>query len=572
MNKKQLFIKLLIIVFGGVAVFLLSSCFTTMYVWSCKKSCVESCNSCNSSSEDDISGHEYGIYYSLSNDGEYYLVDEVGYKETLVEIPETYEGYPVMGIRRGAFTHYHHGSGCGGDYSIGMNLTSLTLPKTIIVIESGVFASYPEHYRGYDPYYSEGATCDKLIYEGTIEDWCNIEFGSSPFTGVKEFYIGGEKVTDLVIPEGVTKINENAFAYFGALTSLTLPASLTEIADYAFYGCYNLEEAIFKCTELNVGQFAFQNCQSLKKIDFTGEKLVLGNDVFAYCSSLKEISWNSMEIKNIPKDAFIECSALETFVVPASVEAIGQNAFEGCYNISEVYNFSNLEIVAGSFSYGGVARYAGTVHTAEEDNTRIVTEGDYKFVVSDESATLFKYTGEGGALNLRAPQGFESFTIRANTFYDNDLITAVNIPDCVTEIGDYAFYSCDSLQFVSGCAGLKIVGNSAFKWCSKLETVELGNAEEIGDGAFSNCIALTSVRLPETLKKIGSGAFNNCGNLTSIALPASLTEIGRGAFADCTAELTYAGTVEEWQAITLSKDPFTDVTVTCTDDAWTGKI
>ncbi len=572
MNKKQLFIKLLIIVFGGVAVFLLSSCFTTMYVWSCKRSCMESCNSCNSSSEDDISGHEYGIYYSLSDDGEYYWVEEVGYKETEVDIPETYEGLPVMKIRSGAFTHYHYGSGCGGGYSIGMNLTSLTLPKSIVAIQSGVFAGYPEHYRAVDPYYREGAICDKLIYKGTIEDWCNIEFGSSPFTGVTEFYAGGEKITDLDIPEGVTKINENAFGYLGALTSLTLPASLTEIEDYAFYGCYNLEDAIFNCTDLKVGQFAFQNCQSLKKIEFTGEKLVLGYDVFAYCYSLNEVNWNSVEIKNIPQGAFIECSALEVFFIPASVETIERDAFNGCYNISEVYNFSNLEIVAGSTAYGGVARYAGAVHTAEEDNTRIVTEGDYKFVVSDESATLFKYTGEGGALNLRAPKGFESFTIRSDTFYDNDSITAVNIPDSVTGIGSYAFSSCDSLQFVSGCAGLKTVGNSAFKWCTRLESVDLGSAEEIGDGAFSNCIALTTVTLPETLKKIGSGAFNNCESLTSIALPASLTEIGRGAFADCTAELTYAGTVEEWQAITLSKDPFTDVTVTCKDEAWEGKI
>ena len=561
MNKKQLFLKLLIIVFGGVAVFLLSSCFTTMYVWSCKKSCTKSCNS---NSDDNISGHEYGIYYSLSEDGEFYWVTEVGYKETDVEIPEAYEGKPVMGIKKGAFEHHEYTGACSGGYDFGMHLSSLTLPKTMKVIDIGVFGGGIDH-----NYHTEVATCDKLIFEGTIEDWCDMEFRSNPFYEGTKFYIGGELLTDLVIPEEVTTISDNAFAYYGWLESVTLNENLTEIGEEAFRDG-NIKSITFPCKDLTIGSGAFFRCDLLEEITFTGEKVVFEESVFANCGSLKNVEWNTVSITEIPAYAFYECSALETFVVPASVEGIGQNAFEGCYRISEVYNFSNLEIVVGSLSYGGVARYAGVVHAADEDNTRIVTDGDYKFVVSDESATLFKYTGAGGVLNL--PERSGGYDIRENTFYDNDSITAVNIPKCVTAIGDYAFYSCDSLQLVSGCAVVKTVGSSAFKWCSNLQSVALGGIEEIGDGAFSNCIALTSLELPATLKKIGSGAFNNCEKLTALELPQSLTELGRGAFADCPAELTYAGTVEQWQEITLSDNPFTEVTVTCSDDEWIGKI
>ena len=563
MNKKQLFLKLLIIVFGGVAVFLLSSCFTTMYVWSCKKSCVESCNS---NSDDNISGHEYGIYYTLDNDGEFYWVTEVGYKETEVKIPETYEGLPVMGIKQRAFEHYRYGSGCGGGYDFGMHLSSLTLPKTIKVIDIGVFGGGIDH-----NYHTEVATCDKLIFEGTIEDWCDIEFRSNPFYGGTKFYIDGELLTDLVIPESVTKINANAFAYYDGLQSVTLHEDITEIGDEAFISCSNIKTITFPCKDLTILQAAFFRCNQLEEVIFTGENLALVDDsIFAWCSALKEVEWNTVRITEIPEYTFTDCYSLGSFVIPASVESIGRNAFEGCYNISEVYNFSGLEVVAGSTSHGGVAYYAGVVHTAEEDNTRIVTDGDFKFVISDERATLFKYTGEGGVLNL--PERSGGYDIRDNTFYDNDSITAVNIPKCVTAIGDYAFYSCDSLQLVSGCVGVVTVGNSAFKWCSTLQSVALGSTEEIGDGAFSSCIALTSLELPETLKKIGSGAFNNCEKLTALELPQSLTEIGRGAFADCPAELTYAGTLEQWQAITLSNNPFMTVTVTCSDEVWEGKI
>ncbi|MDE7167548.1 MAG: leucine-rich repeat domain-containing protein, partial [Clostridia bacterium] len=395
MNKKQFFIKLLAIVVGGVAVFLLSSCFTTMYVWSCKKSCMESCNSCNSSSEDDISGNEYGVYYTLDNSGEFYWVSEVGYKETEVKIPETYEGLPVMGLRYRMFEHYKHMGACSGGYYFGMHLSSLTLPKTIKVIDIGVFGG------GIDNnYHTEVATCDKLIFEGTIEDWCSIEFRSNPFYGGTKFYIDGELLTDLVIPESVTKINANAFAYYDGLQSVTLHEAITEIGDEAFISCSNIKTITFPCKDLTIGNGAFISCLGLEKITFTGEKVVFGRSVFECCTALKEVEWNTVNITEISEYAFRCCEGLESFVIPASVERIGQNSFWECYNLIEVYNLSNFEVVAGSTAHGYVAYYAGVVHTEEGDNGSIVTEGDYKFVVSEEGATLFKYTGEGGVLNL----------------------------------------------------------------------------------------------------------------------------------------------------------------------------
>ena len=226
MNKKSLIIKFLIIVAVISSAFVLSSCFTsTIGIISCKRSCQESCNS----SEIAVSGHEYGIYYTLDDSGEFYWVSEVGYKETEVKIPETYEGYPVMGIKHRAFEHYRQTGSCGGGYYFGMHLSSLTLPKTIKVIDIGVFGGGLDH-----NYHTEVATCDKLIYEGTIGDWCDIEFRSNPFYDGTKLYIDGELLTDLVIPEEVTKINKYAFAYYGGLKSVTLHEKIAMIEEGAF--------------------------------------------------------------------------------------------------------------------------------------------------------------------------------------------------------------------------------------------------------------------------------------------------------------------------------------------------
>ena len=102
MNKKKLFLKLLIIVVGISSTFLLSSCFPAIGLVSCGRNCKESCKS----NDDFIDGNEYGIYYTLSADGDSYFVSEVGYKEYNVKIPESYNGKPVTGIMSGAFTHY----------------------------------------------------------------------------------------------------------------------------------------------------------------------------------------------------------------------------------------------------------------------------------------------------------------------------------------------------------------------------------------------------------------------------------------------------------------------------------
>lgn len=562
MNKKSLIIKFLVLVAVISSAFVLSSCFTTIGLVSCKRSCQESCNS----SEIAVSGHEYGIYYTLDDSGEFYWVSEVGYKETEVKIPETYEGYPVMGIKHRAFEHYRQTGSCGGGYYFGMHLSSLTLPKTIKVIDIGVFGGGLDH-----NYHTEVATCDKLIYEGTIGDWCDIEFRSNPFYDGTKLYIDGELLTDLVIPETVTKINKYAFAYYGGLKSVTLHEKIAMIEEGAFLNCTGLEEISFPCKNLTVGGAAFADCEQLKKVTFMGENLVLEDGVFYSCESLEEVEWNAVNIAVIPEAAFSYCNGLKSFVIPASVAEIDFNAFKGCYNLVEVYNLSKLNIVAGSTTHGGVAQYAGIVHTAEEDNSYILTVGDYKFVVSEEKTTLFKYTGEGEVLFLPELENGKTYDIRANTFALNHTITTVIIPDCVTAIGENAFYYCDNLQLVSGCAGVVTLGNGAFSECVRLASIVLGKVEEIGDETFDSCVALKSLELPETLSKIGKYAFCNCEGITSITLPKSLTEIGNDAFIFCDAEIKYAGTLEEWNEVKRAEDGIT-ATVTCSDGVWEGKI
>ena len=73
-----------------------------------------------------------------------------------------------------------------------------------------------------------------------------------------------------------------------------------------------------------------------------------------------------------------------------------------------------------------------------------------------------------------------------------------------------------------------------FSNCYALSSISIPNSvTSIGDGAFGNCYALSSISIPNTVTSIGSNAFNNCQVLSNISIPNSVTSIGDYAFAFC---------------------------------------
>ncbi len=112
---------------------------------------------------------------------------------------------------------------------------------------------------------------------------------------------------------------------------------------------------------------------------------------------------------------------------------------------------------------------------------------------------------------------------------------SIMIPDSVTEIRDYAFSGCTSLQSVDIPDSVTEIGNSAFEGCTFLQSVDIPDSvKTIGPGAFSGCTSLQSVDIPDSVTEIGSCAFVGCTSLQSIDIPDSVTKIGFIAFVGCT--------------------------------------
>ena len=97
--------------------------------------------------------------------------------------------------------------------------------------------------------------------------------------------------------------------------------------------------------------------------------------------------------------------------------------------------------------------------------------------------------------------------------------TEVIVPDEVTSIGDYAFSNCSALTSITLPGGVSRIGNYAFEQCSSLTRIQLPSGlASIGNRAFSYCSSLTSLELPSGLTEIGGLAFYDCDSLTNLAV------------------------------------------------------
>ncbi len=109
----------------------------------------------------------------------------------------------------------------------------------------------------------------------------------------------------------------------------------------------------------------------------------------------------------------------------------------------------------------------------------------------------------------------QSVTFIANSAFENSGLEEIVIPEQVLNIGDNVFRGCKSLK--SAVVENKQIGENQFANCIAMETVSLlgGNVTSIKKKAFSRCIALTSVVIPESVTKIEQEVFIGCEKLQS---------------------------------------------------------
>lgn len=144
-----------------------------------------------------------------------------------------------------------------------------------------------------------------------------------------------------------------------------------------------------------------------------------------------------------------------------------------------------------------------------------------------------------------------------------DKIKKVQINSYLKNIGDYAFYGCDSLEsVVIQDSKLTEIGIAAFKNCKNLKTINIPETvKAIGTMGFANCNSLQSTKknpvvIPKGNTEIMDFAFAGCKSMQYIKIPASVEMIGNCAFFEC--DFLSEIEIEEGQLQEIGDYAFTD--------------
>jgi hypothetical protein len=134
--------------------------------------------------------------------------------------------------------------------------------------------------------------------------------------------------------------------------------------------------------------------------------------------------------------------------------------------------------------------------------------------------------------SLTLPSSLES--IGGSVLY-NAGVTSMTLPNTLTTLATMAF-SYSKLTSIVLPASVTTLNLQAISYCSNLISVDLSalTLTDLGDYAFYNNSALTSVTLPATLTKISNSMFFGCSALESLTIPADVTTIGTTPFSGCT--------------------------------------
>ena len=233
----------------------------------------------------------------------------------------------------------------------------------------------------------------------------------------------------------------------------------------------------------------FASLGSVEEVRLPDGLVSIGDNSFNLSSELQTVEFPE-SLESIGTEAFMGCTSLNNVVIPGNVSSIGANAFAGCISVKE-FNVSS------------------------ENSSFTAVDG---VIFTKDKKELVMYPAGKRAEEYTIPDG--TVKIREKAFAYNENLKKIVIPESVSEIGDYAFYYCDSLKTADlkcdNQSCLKSIGSYAFYGCKFKNIFIPFGTEVIGDDAFKNCDTLTYADIPQTVIDIGDDAFYGVGDSIKI--------------------------------------------------------
>ena len=427
-------------------------------------------------------------------------------------------------------------------------LSQIILPDSVKIIGKGAFGSM--------------AINVAVIGSGVVE------LGDEAFAHCKQLttvYLGSfDSKNTCIAASSLEKIGDYAFRKCEVLDSIEMPSSLKTVGSYAFRdsglyknsgGVVYADKWVVDYTEginssvavkegtVGIANYAFYNCSTLVSIQMPDSIKTVGRAAFYDCSSLASVKLpDTLEV--IEDYTFYRCKSLQLFSLPPMLTSIGRSAFYKCATASSVKNDdtdNDVFYIPSDVQYIGdyafySCGYSERAPLGDEEyyNTygidSIVINGSVKYI----GANAFY-----GFISLKSLSLGHTEEIGEKAFYKCDSLATIDFGDSLKIIGDKAFYKCEELTEVNLPETLTKIGNYAFYRCESVESIDLGGTTSIGSFAFYGNYEVTELVIPTTVTFIGKQAFRNCKGLTAVVLSSSIETVEQHAFYGCSSLTLY---------------------------------
>lgn len=312
--------------------------------------------------------------------------------------------------------------------------------------------------------------------EGTIS-----EDGIKYMNGVSHLdeyaFAGCTGLTDIVIPDTQGELGKGVFLNCTGLKNVTIPEGVTEIDAGCFAHCWNLDDVKIPATVTRIGgtstmlQLGAFESSHVKRISFAeGSQLQeIGDRAFNWCVYLEEIELPENLIK-IGSGAIVNCE-IRSLVFPKSIQNIDVNSVVSCDRLTSVLipDTSNLTISRNAIYSKALTIYCEaksrpgswaadwTIAPVVWDcNNNDVADDGYIYVLSNGIRYGIK-DGVASVMAQPSPANDDNPTVELP-----DNITYKNNSYVVTTIGSNAFENCFNVESIAFPSNLVSIGMWAF--------------------------------------------------------------------------------------------------------------
>ena len=427
-------------------------------------------------------------------------------------------------------------------------------------------------------------------------------------------------ITSVILPNTVSEIGSEAFYNCSSLTNIDL-ASVNVIGANAFKYCNAVESLNLPSTVNDIKPEAMNDMWRLKTLTVSAGNTKYHSDGNTILESSKMRVVQGCPSSVIPEGALIigkgsfggiqvevtlpsTITTIESYAfgwagfssitIPASVNKIDSNAFEGAPNLTSVIfekttgwrtftessflpetDLANPSTAATYLTKTYVNEYLYNVNlpddysdlefgwTEDQDGIDVICVSAANTSISgDIKIPSYIWWEEIGNMPVQA--------IKEEGFKNCSNITSIYIPDTISYIGAEAFRNTnlESITVDSANKTYKSINNSIIEISTNTlivgckNTIIDSSVKAIGEFAFAGS-GLTSITIPNTVTKIGDSAFLDCADLTSVTIGSGVTAIPADCFANCSklTSITIPSNITAIGSSAFDKSGLTKITI-----------